>query len=165
MQRPILGGAYEHVVEYSALAPAAPMVASCDVLITDYSSIMFDAYLMGAPVVLTVDDKDEYIAKRGMYYHYPHFYSSNWIYAEGNEAALVDMLRNAARCGLRQTERECIAKVAGACDGHSTERAVALVEFLAGDLEKFPDFSEMFPNHTEMPENVTDTPENVTEEA
>ena len=119
-----------HVSEFDPNVPSAPFLESCDVLLTDYSSIMFDAYLLGKPSVLTVDDQDEYLSKRGMYHPYPSFYSSRWLYAEGNEDSLVAMLREAADNGMADVERECIATVAGACDGHSTERVCELVRSL-----------------------------------
>ena len=121
---------HRHIAELSPDSPSYDPLRSCNVLLTDYSSIMFDAYLLGKPSVLTVDDQDEYLSKRGMYHPYPHFYSSRWLYAEGNEEALVAMLRAAAKNGMTDVERECIATVAGACDGHSTERVCDLIRSL-----------------------------------
>lgn len=107
------------------------LLHSCDVLLTDYSSTMFDAYVLGKPVVLLEDDKDEYLSARGMYHPYPDFYSSRWLVAEGNEEALVDELRAAAKTGMREVEHRCLEAVAGACDGHSTERICNLIRSLA----------------------------------
>ena len=119
-----------HVREAEPSEPTAPYLMECDALLTDYSSIMSDAYLCGAPVVLTVDDQREYTADRGMYYDYPSTYSSRWLRAEGNEAALVDMLREAAENGMGDVERHYMELTAGACDGHSTERVCELVRGL-----------------------------------
>lgn len=123
----ITDGAYRHIVEQDPSDASFPYLVRCDVLLTDYSSIVFDAYLLGVPAVLTVDDKDEYLAVRGMYYPYPSFYSSRWLRAEGNEEDLLNMLREAAQYGMGDAERECIRTVAGACDGHSTERVCELI--------------------------------------
>ena len=117
-------------MEIPPSAPSTDFLRSCDALLTDYSSIMFDAYLMGKPAVLTVDDMDVYLEKRGMYYPYPDFYSSRWLCAEGNEEELVSTLREAADVGLTVAEKACIATVAGACDGHSSERVCDLIKSL-----------------------------------
>lgn len=104
------------------------LLRTCDVLVTDYSSTMFDAYMLGKPVVLLTDDMREYLAGRGMYHPYPGFYSSRSLVAEGNEERLVEMLREAASSGMGDVERACVEEVAGACDGHSTERICELIE-------------------------------------
>lgn len=134
-KEPLMGerghGWYRHVIEVSPDEPSEAYLRSCSVLLTDYSSIVFDAYLFGKPSVLAVDDKDVYLRKRGMYYDYPAFYSSRWISVEGNEERLVLALREAAATGMRAVERRCVATVAGACDGHSTERVCDLISRLA----------------------------------
>lgn len=107
------------------------LLRSCDVLMTDYSSTMFDAYMLGKPVVLLTDDMDEYLSGRGMYMRYPFDYSSRWIAAEGNEERMVEMLRAAAFTGMRHIERKCLDAVAGACDGCSTDRICELIRSLA----------------------------------
>ena len=107
------------------------LLRSCDVLVTDYSSVMFDALVLQKPIVLLTDDMDEYLAGRGMYHEYPRFYSSRWLVAEGNEEALVDELRAAAKTGMREVEHRCLEAVAGACDGHSAERICDLIRSLA----------------------------------
>lgn len=127
---PLVGMELEHVREVKPSEPTTPHLMECDVLITDYSSIMSDAYLCHVPVILTVDDKREYTADRGMYYDYPSAYSSRWLRAEGNEDVLVDMLREAADNGMGDVERHYMELTAGACDGHSTERVCELVRGL-----------------------------------
>ena len=119
------------VMELPPEEPTEFWLRSCDVLVTDYSSTMFDAYMLGKPVVLLIDDMDEYLAGRGMYHDYPCFYSSRWMVAEGNEERLVHELRSAAFSGMRHIERKCLDEVAGACDGRSTERICELVRSLA----------------------------------
>lgn len=119
------------VVELPPEESTGGLLRTCDVLITDYSSTMFDAYMLGKPVVLLTDDMREYLAGRGMYYDYPDFYSSRWLDVERNEEALVMSLRLAAQFGMTKVERDCIRTVAGACDGHSTERICELIRSLA----------------------------------
>jgi len=118
---------FGRVVEIPFDMPSEGFIRACDVLLTDYSSIMFDAYLLGKPVVLACDDMREYLAKRGMYYEYPDFYSSWWMDVEGHEELLVTALRSAAKKGMNDRARECVETVAGACDGHSCERVCELI--------------------------------------
>ena len=121
----------DHVIELPIEESTEKLLRTCDVLMTDYSSTMFDAYALGKPVVLLIDDMDEYLSGRGMYYQYPSFYSSRWLVAEGNEKRVVDSLRAAAFTGMRHIERKCLEAVAGACDGHSAERICELIRSLA----------------------------------
>ena len=41
-----------------------------DVLITDYSSVVFEASLLDIPMVMYAYDLDRYISSRGFYYEY-----------------------------------------------------------------------------------------------
>ena len=93
-----------------------------DTVITDYSSIMFDAMVLRKPVVLFAKDREYYMQSRGMFYPYPEDYSE--FYAE-TEQDLVDQLA-IAEWTDRQEDRR--AFYAGACDGHSTERMLELIE-------------------------------------
>lgn len=119
------------VIELPFEESTEKLLRSCDVLVTDYSSTMFDALVLGVPLLLLVDDMEEYLSARGMYYQYPNFYSSRWLYVEKNEERFVSMLREAAVNGMTERERKCLEAVAGACDGHSTERICDLVRSLA----------------------------------
>ena len=129
-KRRLTDGDFAHIAEASYLEPSAPYLMDCDVLITDYSSIMFDAYVLGKPCVLDVTDMDAYLATRGMYFDYPKQYCSRCIAAEGNEEKLLAHLRAACVTGMRHTERSLIDKVADMCDGHSSERVCDLIRSL-----------------------------------
>lgn len=120
----------EHIVEVPSAAASMPYLVDCDVVATDFSSIMFDAHVLGKPVVLTADGSDPYLGTRGMYMRYPEDYASRWIAAPGNEEAFVDMLREAHANGPQEADIECRELTAGACDGHSAERVAAFVASL-----------------------------------
>lgn len=113
---------YRHIKVASNEKPSAEYLMSCDVLITDYSSIMFDANIIGKPVLLFAKDRAEYMAKRGMYFPYPKGYSGRFC---DTEEELVRLIREAHE----PTEQELTAKLVTAqmCDGHSTERVVQLI--------------------------------------
>ena len=102
---------------------SAPFLKGCDVLITDYSSIMFDGMLLDKPVVLYEKDYEVYKQTRGMYFNYPAGYSGRHVRTEWD---LIGMLRNAKEPdGICMKNKEYLA---GACDGHATERLVKLVK-------------------------------------
>ena len=117
----ILKEEYSHIVEVSSSVPSTPYLIDCDVLITDYSSIMLDAHILGRPVVL-FEKKRGYVEDRGMYLDYPGGYASRYC---TNEADLVEISRGAN--GQNEADILCRDLTAGACDGHSTERVVKLI--------------------------------------
>lgn len=123
-------GEYAHIAEVPYSEPSEAYLVDCDVLVTDYSSIMFDAWLLGKPVVLDTSDADAYLSTRGMYFDYPNGYSPRNLVVEGNEDELLSTLRKAARYGMTKTERERITHVADMCDGHSSDRVCDLVRSL-----------------------------------
>lgn len=113
---------YRHILEIPSTEPSAEFLIDCDVLITDYSSIMFDAMILDKPVVL-FEKLPGYLETRGMYLKYPYEYSSRYAM---NEYELVALCRGAQ--GPNDTERRCRELVAEACDGHSTERVCNLIK-------------------------------------
>ena len=113
---------YKHIAVASKMAPSVDYLFDCDVLITDYSSIMFDAYLLKKPVVL-FEKNPGYVQTRGMYLKYPDEYCSRYA---RNEHELLEQIRSANR--LRTAERKCIEYVADACDGHSCERICRFID-------------------------------------
>lgn len=127
---PLLGCEFDHVVELEPSEPLFPYLVDCDALLTDYSSCITDAYLLGKPVVLAADDMYEYTRDRPMYYDYPNAYSSKWCFASGREEYLVEMMRKAVIDGLGCIEKNYMRLTAGACDGHSIERTCELIRSL-----------------------------------
>lgn len=115
---------WKHITELSSEDPTGPYLIDCDVLITDYSSILLDAHVIKRPVVLFTKE-DSYLQKRGMYLEYPHGYASRHV---SNEADLVDCIRNAKGQGAEDIR--CLNYTASACDGHSTERVIDLIKKL-----------------------------------
>ena len=115
---------WQHIKAASSMIPSTPFLVNTDTVITDYSSIMFDAYLLGKPAVL-FEKSAGYATVRGMYLDYPEEYCSRYA---TNEKDMVQMARFAN--GLKQTEKACLDYVADMCDGHSCERICQLIDEL-----------------------------------
>lgn len=122
----ILSGKYRHIMEVSSREPSTDYLIDCDAVATDYSSIMFDGYILGKPAVLLEKQKG-YVEKHGMYLRYPEQYTSRYC---TDEWQMLKALREAN--GLNKTETECLRLVADACDGHATERVCALIDEMSG---------------------------------
>ena len=105
----------------SAHVPSTQYLVDADTVITDYSSIMFDAMVLRKPVILFAKDKDKYLRERGMYYKYPQMYSRMFCADEGQLIASILNAEWTAR------DEELRSFYAGACDGHSTERTLELI--------------------------------------
>lgn len=115
---------YKHIIEVSSTDPSTPYLIDCDIVITDYSSIIFDGYLLNKPSILFSPNFD-YINRRGMYMKYPEEYSSK---IATNEKELLDLLRSTN--AITTIEKSCIERVANKCDGESCARICKLIEEL-----------------------------------
>ena len=125
----LAGGGFSHIVEVDPDEPSTPYLVDCDVVITDYSSIVLDGYVLGKPSVLFAPDEDlaAYERVRGFYMRYPGDYSSR---SATSMQEVVALARRAAREGMTQVELFCRDRTAGACDGRSTERVIELIRNL-----------------------------------
>lgn len=90
-----------------------------DVLITDYSSVIFEASLLKLHTIFYVPDLEEYIFSRDFYYPFEE-------YTFGPVARNMDELVHAVRTSSLDTEKleKFHEKFCSACDGHSAERFV-----------------------------------------
>lgn len=113
---------WENIRDVLPMEPSTPYLVNTDTVITDYSSIMFDAMVLRKPVILFAKDRYQYMEDRGMYYEYPYDYSDR--YCE-TEEALVELMKTATWTDSDEEAREFFS---GACDGHSTERVIKLIK-------------------------------------
>ena len=130
---------YKHIRVASGYEPTTPYLYDADVVITDYSSIMFDAYLLHKRVVLW-EPQPGYVSKRGMYMHYPYEYGTHFAvtedqmiyearyrhFAEDMDLGLLNHVDYAS------FDSNVIRKVANKCDGRSCERIVDFINSLKG---------------------------------
>lgn len=126
-KQPIVGEELHHVAEIGNMTPSVPYLIDCDVLATDFSSILFDGYILGKPSVIVTDGCELYLKSHGMYEDYPTWYGSRHLKAQGNEEAFLEALREAHGKGLGKVERNVLETTAGVCDGHAAERVAELI--------------------------------------
>lgn len=107
--------------------PCERLLPVTDLLITDYSSVLFDYLLFEKPFVLYCADLDEYRAKRGFYIEYSSL--TGYIVTDG--ARLKDTVAAAYAAYESGESRDAIRKSReyhdGACDGKSTERILRYI--------------------------------------
>ena len=124
--QPFMIRGYRNIIEVDRMEPTVGYLYKADVVITDYSSIMFDAWLLGKPVVLFEKEKG-YADRRGMYLEYPQRYCSRYTQSEWG---MVHLARDAKI--LRSEEISCRDYVADMCDGHACERIIRLIDEVNG---------------------------------
>ena len=101
------------------------LLAISDICITDYSSIAFEYSIMEKPIVFFAYDLDEYVDERGMYFNYSEI-TPGPVCRTNRE--LIDSIA-ALRKGFDKDEIHAFhMKYADMCDGHATERTIALIE-------------------------------------
>ena len=88
-----------------------------DILITDYSSLIFDYVFVNKPIIYYAYDLELYENDRGMYFPF-----NEYVYGEvaKNEEELLEAIKKE---NMEEEKRKVfIQKFVGACDGHSTEK-------------------------------------------
>lgn len=59
----------KNIIDANGYADIQELIVSCSLLITDYSSVMFDAMIAEKPVIIYAKDADDYINTRGCYFN------------------------------------------------------------------------------------------------
>lgn len=101
------------------------LLAVADICISDYSSIAFEYAILERPLIFFAYDMEEYLDARGMYYDYEEI-TPGPVCKTTEE--MVDYI---LRINERFNKQEVIDfknKYVEACDGHATERTIALIE-------------------------------------
>lgn len=115
------------------LTDVTPVLPAVDVVVTDYSSIAFDAAIGGVPTVFFAPDLARYLATRGLYTPYREFSggdpATTWAETlERLDAALGDA-RAAALAHAAWLRDEHVDLL----DGRATERVLNAVRALLGE--------------------------------
>lgn len=112
----------EQIIDLSQNSELNDLLFVTDVLVTDYSSVVFEASLLKIPMLFYVFDLEQYIATRGFYYEYETFVPGRIVYhfEELAEAIQANELGQEKLEGFR--DRFFDDK-----DGKSTQRTVDLI--------------------------------------
>ena len=101
------------------------LMTLADILITDYSSVAFEYSLFERPMIFFAFDLEDYIDYRGMYYEYGEITPGPVV--KTSEEVLDHILHIEDRFD-RQEVIDFKNRFMSACDGHSTERIVRLID-------------------------------------
>lgn len=129
IKRGIVGFDGEGVVDASSYSDINDLMVVADILVTDYSSVIFDWYLLEKPIIFFAYDLEEYEAGRGLYYDFDEY-----VYGQvaTDYEGFIDAIK---REDLAVQKRQAFGdKFMRACDGRSTERTI---EWIFG--EKYTD--------------------------
>ncbi|UNK71050.1 CDP-glycerol glycerophosphotransferase family protein [Microbacterium sp. H1-D42] len=112
------------ILDAAAVTEMNDLLMATDVLVTDYSSSIFEFALLRRPVVFFVPDLEEYESARSFYRPFDH-------YAIGPVVREADALQDAIRGAVVDDARlnAFLDEFADALDGHSSER---IAEHLVG---------------------------------
>ncbi len=102
--------------------PTPELLAIADVVVTDYSSVIFDASLMDKPMVFYCPDYGNY--ERDFYLNYEKDLPGEIV---TDPAKLLTALREAQKAESMQAVKDFREKQMGACDGNSTKRIAKLI--------------------------------------
>lgn len=105
--------------------PPEQLFAVADLLITDYSSTLFDYLAYNKPFVLFAPDLEEFKKTRGFYVHYEDFPTT--IVTDGKN--LLQAVEHELAYRDKQTLKECYNYHCQMCDGKATERILKQIGF------------------------------------
>ena len=122
----------KNIIDGSKIDDMNKLLKSSSMLITDYSSSMFDAMYINIPVILYVPDKNKYISERGSYFEFndlPFEYTDdiNTLYKLIRGIDSIDYLKNYS---------DFKSKINSFEDGHASERvALLIIKIINGEKE------------------------------
>ncbi len=122
MKYDLINKEYSNITDLSQDSTLA-LTAAAQVLITDYSSVMYDACLLDVPTVFYCPDYKEYT--RGFYLNFPDDLPGEMV-AEPEK--LLAAIRNAKENLPVQRIEKFRNEQISACDGHAAERAAQVIK-------------------------------------
>ncbi|MCD7737334.1 MAG: CDP-glycerol glycerophosphotransferase family protein [Lachnospiraceae bacterium] len=112
----------ERVLDLSAETELNDLLFLADLIITDYSSLVFEASLLDIPMLFYTFDLEEYISERDFYFDFESFVPGQFFYTQEElERAVVNRDFAVDRLGAFKK------RFFDDFDGHSTDRVVALL--------------------------------------
>lgn len=106
--------------DVSGVLPIEQLLAVSDLLVTDYSSLIFEYSLFGRPMVFYAYDLDDFYDYRGFFYRYDNDFLPGEIVTE--EDKLLPAVRSALGGGNAFDITAFRERFMGACDGRATQR-------------------------------------------
>ena len=101
------------------------LLCCADICISDYSSLVFEYSLFEKPMIFYAYDYDNYCDWRGFYYDYSEFTPGPVVQTEDE---LLNRIKNIDTQFDKQKVIDFKEKFMGSCDGHATERIIALMK-------------------------------------
>lgn len=101
------------------------LLCCADICISDYSSLVFEYSLFEKPMIFYAYDYDNYCDWRGFYYDYSEFTPGPVVQTEDE---LLNSIKNIDTQFDKQKVIDFKEKFIGSCDGHATERIIALMK-------------------------------------
>ncbi len=116
---PDLSGYQDFFLDFSDYRDINDLLIVCDLLITDYSSMVFDYVLLNKPIIYFAYDLEQYTqyGGRGLYFDF-----DDYVYGKiaKNQDDLIDCIQYPEM--MEDKRQKFIAQFMNACDGHSTEK-------------------------------------------
>lgn len=123
------GGLYEKAVDATLYPDIQELLAAADIVITDYSSLMWDFSLQRRPVFLYQSDIDEYTGERGFYAPV-----SEWPYPKAHtREELEEQILNFDEGRYLEELNAFLGKYGSCDDGHASERVAARILEVIGE--------------------------------
>lgn len=133
MERMPVAEESDHLIDVSKRPDMSEIMAACDAIITDYSTVIFEGFLTGIPGFLYIDDLEEYVADRGSLMldmseiPFPVAY---------NNDELMENIRSFSSDTYKRATAEFINRVGIFEDGHASRRIAGIIENMAGKNNK-----------------------------
>jgi CDP-ribitol ribitolphosphotransferase len=108
------------------------LLLAADILVTDYSSIIFEYSLLERPMIFLAHDLDDYYDERGFYYPYKDF-------VPGPVVQNTEQLLEAVACVEhidKRVIRDFKDRYMSGCDGHATRRVLECMKHLKAEQEE-----------------------------
>ncbi len=112
----------ENIIDMPITADINDMLFVADLMVTDYSSVVFEASLLDIPMLLYAFDLDQYISDRSFYYEFKDFVPGKIVYTQ--EELIQSIL---AKDFDEEKLENFKKKFFDYTDGKSTERVIELV--------------------------------------
>ncbi len=112
----------DYIIDLSTHSELNDLLFVTDILVTDYSSVVFEASLLKIPMLFYVFDLEKYIAARGFYYEFETFVPGKIV------SEFSDAVQAIASGDLEQEKIEAFRdRFFDDKDGRSTQRTVDLI--------------------------------------